>query len=148
MFAHDCHNRISATYHRQPFQHASGRRRKSVTRRLSLDRTSKLIHLPSVTRGAPAIHDALVLTTTPLGAPSAAAVRQPPISTPPALRTRSACPVIRALRDHGIEVTALHSHMIDEEPRLYFMHFWANDDAVTPAKGLKTALDLTKSKRR
>ena len=39
-------------------------------------------------------------------------------------------PVIRALRANGIEVTALHSHMLDEQPRLYFMHFWANDDAV------------------
>ena len=38
-------------------------------------------------------------------------------------------PVLKALRDHGIEVTALHSHMIDDSPHLFFMHFWANDDA-------------------
>jgi len=50
-------------------------------------------------------------------------------------------PVLRALRQNGIEVTALHSHMLDEEPRLFFMHFWANDDAVKLAKGLRTALD-------
>lgn len=50
-------------------------------------------------------------------------------------------PVIRALRSHGIEVTALHSHMLDEEPRLYFCHFWANDDAVELARGLRAALD-------
>jgi hypothetical protein len=50
-------------------------------------------------------------------------------------------PVIRALRANGIEVTALHSHMLDEQPRLYFMHFWANDDAVKLAKGLRAALD-------
>jgi hypothetical protein len=56
-------------------------------------------------------------------------------------------PVIRALRDHGIQVTAVHSHMIDESPRLYFMHFWANDDAATLAKGLRAALDQTKSKK-
>jgi hypothetical protein len=56
-------------------------------------------------------------------------------------------PVIRALRDHGIEVTALHSHLIDESPRLYFMHFWANDNAVTLARGLRAALDQTKSKK-
>ena len=56
--------------------------------------------------------------------------------------------VIRVLRERGIEVTALHSHMIDEEPRLYFMHFWANDDAVTLAKGLRAALDQTKSKKK
>jgi hypothetical protein len=49
--------------------------------------------------------------------------------------------VIRALQQSGIEVTALHSHMLDEEPRLYFMHFWANDDAVTLARGLRGALD-------
>jgi Domain of Unknown Function (DUF1259) len=50
-------------------------------------------------------------------------------------------PVIKALRSGGIEVTALHSHMLDEQPRLFFMHFWANDDAVKLAKTLRTALD-------
>jgi hypothetical protein len=49
--------------------------------------------------------------------------------------------VIKALRDGGIEVTALHSHMLGENPRLFFMHFWANDDAVKLAKTLRTALD-------
>ena len=37
----------------------------------------------------------------------------------------------------GIEVTALHSHMLDEQPRLFFMHFWANDDAIKLAKRLR-----------
>jgi hypothetical protein len=55
-------------------------------------------------------------------------------------------PVIKALRDHGIEVTALHSHMLVEEPRLFFMHFWAND-ATKLATGLRAALDLTNSKK-
>ena len=50
-------------------------------------------------------------------------------------------PVIKALRAGGIEVTALHSHMLDEQPRLFFMHFWANDDAIKLAKALRTALD-------
>jgi hypothetical protein len=50
-------------------------------------------------------------------------------------------PVIRALRDRGIDVTALHSHMLSESPRLFFMHFWANDDAVALAHGLRAALD-------
>jgi hypothetical protein len=50
-------------------------------------------------------------------------------------------PVIRALRDGGIEVTALHSHMLTESPRLFFMHFWANDDAQKLARGLRAALD-------
>jgi Domain of Unknown Function (DUF1259) len=63
------------------------------------------------------------------------------------LRGSEVNPVIRALRDHGIEVTAVHSHMLDEEPRLFFMHFWANDDAVTLAKGLRAALDQTASKK-
>jgi uncharacterized protein DUF1259 len=54
-------------------------------------------------------------------------------------------PVIKALRQNGIAVTALHSHMLTEEPRLFFMHFWANDDAVKLAKGLRTALDTTNS---
>jgi biotin operon repressor len=56
-------------------------------------------------------------------------------------------PVLKALRENGIEVTALHSHMIDEEPRLYFMHFWAKDDAQKLARGLKAALDLVNSKK-
>jgi hypothetical protein len=50
-------------------------------------------------------------------------------------------PVIKALRANGIEVTALHSHMLDEQPRLFFMHFWANDEAIRLAKGLRAALD-------
>ena len=54
-------------------------------------------------------------------------------------------PVIRALRSNGIEVTAAHSHMLMEEPRLFFMHFWANSDALKLAKGLKAALDATNS---
>jgi hypothetical protein len=52
-------------------------------------------------------------------------------------------PVIAALRTNGIEVTALHSHMLDEQPRLFFMHFWANDDAIKLAHGLRAALDKT-----
>jgi hypothetical protein len=54
-------------------------------------------------------------------------------------------PVIRALRAGGIEVTAIHNHMLTEQPRLFFMHFWANDDAVTLARGLRAALDKTNS---
>jgi hypothetical protein len=54
-------------------------------------------------------------------------------------------PVIKALRQNGIAVTALHSHMLMEEPRLFFMHFWAQDDAVKLAKGLRAALDNTNS---
>lgn len=56
-------------------------------------------------------------------------------------------PVLKALREHGIEVTALHSHMIDDSPHLFFMHFWAVDDAHKLAQGMRAALDLTNSKR-
>jgi len=52
-------------------------------------------------------------------------------------------PVIKALRENGIEVTAIHSHLLDEQPRLIFMHFWANDDATKLAKGIRAALDKT-----
>src|SRR6516164_3510560 len=54
-------------------------------------------------------------------------------------------PVIQTLRANGIEVTALHSHMLNEQPRLFFMHFWANDDALKLARGLRAALDKTAS---
>ena len=54
-------------------------------------------------------------------------------------------PVIKALRENGIEVTAVHSHMLTEQPRLIFMHFWANDDVVKLAKGLRAAIDKTAS---
>jgi hypothetical protein len=56
-------------------------------------------------------------------------------------------PVIKALGEHGISVTSLHNHLLNENPRLFFMHFWANDDAVKLARGLKAALDLTNSRR-
>ena len=50
-------------------------------------------------------------------------------------------PLIKALKDHGIEITAMHNHMLDDEPRAFFIHFWANDDAVKLAKGLRAGLD-------
>jgi hypothetical protein len=49
-------------------------------------------------------------------------------------------PVMRALRGHGIDVTALHNHMLDDEPRMFFMHFWAHDDLPKLLAGLKAAL--------
>jgi uncharacterized protein DUF1259 len=49
-------------------------------------------------------------------------------------------PVIKALRANGIEVASVHNHMLDDEPRLMFMHFWAYGDALELAKGLKAAL--------
>jgi hypothetical protein len=55
--------------------------------------------------------------------------------------------VVRTLRANGIDVTAIHSHMLTEQPRIIFMHFWANDDAIKLAKGLRAALDKTASAR-
>jgi Domain of Unknown Function (DUF1259) len=49
-------------------------------------------------------------------------------------------PLIRSLRENGIEVTAIHSHVLNEQPRLFFVHFWADDDAPNLAKGLQAAL--------
>jgi hypothetical protein len=57
-------------------------------------------------------------------------------------------PVIKALRQNGIGVTAIHSHMLEEQPRLFFMHFWADDDAAKLAKGLRAALDQTNSSKK
>lgn len=54
-------------------------------------------------------------------------------------------PVIQALTENGIAVTAVHSHMLTEEPRLFFLHFWGNADAQTLARGLRAALDHTNS---
>jgi hypothetical protein len=56
------------------------------------------------------------------------------------LTAKEVNPVLKALRGNGIEVTALHNHMLDDQPRLFFMHFWANDDVNKLANGLKMAL--------
>jgi hypothetical protein len=52
-------------------------------------------------------------------------------------------PLLKTLRANGIEVTAIHSHMLDEQPRMIFIHFWANDDALKLARGLRAGLDKT-----
>jgi hypothetical protein len=52
-------------------------------------------------------------------------------------------PLVRALRSSEIEVTAIHSHMLSEEPRMFFIHFWANDDALNLARNVRAALDKT-----
>jgi hypothetical protein len=54
--------------------------------------------------------------------------------------------VVKTLRSNGIEVTAIHSHMIGEQPRLFFLHFWANDDSIRLAQALRTALNATRLK--
>jgi hypothetical protein len=55
--------------------------------------------------------------------------------------------VIWTLGEHGIEVTAIHNHMTGEEPRLFFLHFWGNDDALKLARGLRAALNQTRTQR-
>lgn len=54
-------------------------------------------------------------------------------------------PVIQALRENNIQVVSLHNHMLNEQPKIFFMHFWANDDAQKLAQGLRAALDKTNS---
>ena len=55
--------------------------------------------------------------------------------------------VIPALESNGIAITALHSHMLSESPRLFFMHYWANDDELKLARGLRAALDRMNAKK-
>jgi hypothetical protein len=64
------------------------------------------------------------------------------------LLAREVNPVIRVLRRANIEVTSLHNHMLTDEPRLFFLHFWANADATQLARGLRTALDSTAASAR
>ena len=52
-------------------------------------------------------------------------------------------PVIKALVEHNIEVVALHNHMVHEEPRIFFLHYWGVGPAEELANGLKAALDQT-----
>jgi hypothetical protein len=61
------------------------------------------------------------------------------------LRAAEVNAVIKTLREGGIEVTSLHNHLLNDEPRLFFMHFWANDNAVRLAQVLRSALAKTAS---
>lgn len=56
-------------------------------------------------------------------------------------------PVMKALRDNGIDVTALHNHMTGDTPRMFFMHFWAHDDLPKLLTGLHAALDKVAVKK-
>jgi hypothetical protein len=64
-----------------------------------------------------------------------------------ALIDKEVNPVARTLRQHGVDVTALHNHGLMETPRLFYMHFWGHDDAGTLALALKAALDQTNSQK-
>jgi hypothetical protein len=89
----------------------------------------------------PSMGTAIAINFQPLGAGKAA------ITGDFVLLGQEVNPVLKALRNNGIDVTALHSHMIEDSPHLFFMHFWAHDDAARLARGLKGALDLTNVKR-
>ncbi len=64
-----------------------------------------------------------------------------------AMREDEVAPVIQALVEHGIEVVAVHNHMVREEPRIVFLHYWGVGPAPDLARGLKAALDRTGSPR-
>jgi len=89
--------------------------------------------------GAPIMGGATAINFQPTGGGKAA------ITGDYALIGSEVTDVVRALRSNGIDVTAIHSHMLTEEPRIIFLHFWANDDAIKLAKGLRAALDKTAS---
>ena len=84
----------------------------------------------------PSLGTAIAINLQPTGAGKAA------ITGDFVLLGKEVNPVLKALRNNGIEVTALHSHMIDDSPHLFFMHFWANDDVAKLTRGLRAALDL------
>lgn len=88
----------------------------------------------------PAMGTAIALNFQPTG-PGRAAINGDFVMLPDEVQG-----VIQALKRNGIAVVALHNHMLHEEPRLFFMHFWANDDALKLARGLKAALDRTKAR--
>jgi biotin operon repressor len=54
--------------------------------------------------------------------------------------------VIQALRKGGITIVELHNHSLDEQPRLFYTHFWATGDGVKLAQALRPALDATNLK--
>jgi hypothetical protein len=82
----------------------------------------------------PAMGTAIVINFQPTGGGKAA------ITGDFVVTAEEVNPMIRALRENDIEVTAIHSHMLDERPRLFFVHFWANDNELKLAKGLEAAL--------
>ncbi len=84
-----------------------------------------------------AMGSAIAINFQPLGGGKAA------IAGDLVLTAHEVNPVLRALRENGIEVTAVHNHMLDDQPHVFFMHFWAHDDAVQLAKGLRAALNET-----
>lgn len=91
---------------------------------------------------APAMGTATAINFEPTGGGKAA------ISGDFVAEAREVEPLLKALRSNGVEVTALHNHMLDDEPRLFFVHFWANDDAVKLAHALRAGLDAVHAPER
>src|SRR5260370_1430100 len=89
--------------------------------------------------GAPSKGGATAINFQPTGGGKAA------ITGDYALNGSEVSEVVKTLRTNGIDVPAIHSHMLTEEPRIIFLHFWANDDALKLARGLRAALDKTAS---
>ena len=63
-----------------------------------------------------------------------------------AMLENEVAPVIKALVENGIEVVAVHNHMVHEQPRTFFLHYWGLGNAEQLAKGLRAALDQTGKK--
>jgi hypothetical protein len=64
-----------------------------------------------------------------------------------AMLENEVAPVIKALIENGIEVMAVHNHMVEEQPRIFFLHYWGVGNAEQLARGLKAALDQTGKKQ-
>ena len=79
------------------------------------------------------------MTVLILGASNALASAQAPLGAP-----WEVAPVFEALTSHGITATALHSHLVGEEPKLYYMHFWADASLTDVLRGLRAALDAAR----
>ena len=86
----------------------------------------------------PAMGTAIVINFQPMGGGRAA------ITGDFVLLADEVNPVLATLRQNGIEVTAVHNHMLDDQPRTFYVHFWAVDDAMKLAGGLRAALDKLK----
>jgi hypothetical protein len=87
----------------------------------------------------------------PLGLGMSTAINLQPVAGTRAFATgdfvvpaERVAPVVRALTGAGIQVTAIHNHLVGEEPRAYFVHFWGDGDPLALAKGLRAALDLAR----
>ncbi len=61
-----------------------------------------------------------------------------------AMTAKEVNPVIRALRKGGINLTAVHNHMLDEEPRIFFLHYWGTGPAAKLAETVRAAFDQAK----